>query len=851
MDPGQIMRDTNHVMGDGLDILVSTEMPMNGSIDPSAIFNDPMEQDVSLSPELDRPAIRGSISKIPNGSRDSHSRSPSYKQETKSTWARVQKSEILPYSTSVTGLVYDVRMRFHVEVEPKKEHGVHPEDPRRIYSIYQELVEAGLVDDPDSPGPVSDLVLGRIPARFATKEEICAVHTEQHFEWVCSLKDWDNNSLYDEGEKMDSIYLSRNSPMCARLSAGGAIEACRAIWNEQIKNVIAVIRPPGHHAEHDTPKGFCFFNNVPIAARACQKEFPDKCRKVMILDWDVHHGNGVQEAFYDDPNVLYISLHVHKDGYFYPAGDYGDHLHCGEGKGLGRNVNIPWKTAGMTDGDYLYAFQQIVMPIAQDFDPDMVIVSAGFDAAEGDMLGLCHVSPAGYAHMTHMLMSLADGKVAVCLEGGYNLRSIAVSALAVTRTLMGEPPERLISNEPSPTGVDTVELVKRTQSKFWPCLYPRNPSDRFKTLKAARMHDIIREWQTKKLFEDFDMTSLFIARNKISKSFEGQVLATPNYTEDRPLLLIFHDPPEMSGEADPRTSKMELHNSYVVDGLRDYIAWAVKEEFSVIDVNIPKHNTSAGDDFEMKDEDAHATRVQEAFELANYIWENYVEVYDRPQIFIMGVGAAYASIVQMLKSHDRFRDQIGEDGKIYSFISDNDALHAYKSLTEDYLAERWYRNSTLIFVADKHNIWVRAKTKSPSKRWGTLIKSDENHLEDMLALHKDQVLTEMMELSEEWRSSAAAASGESSSSAEDELAMQTDHRALGAATMAVPTPRSVPALPNPAVTSAPYGIDSNGNNNDIRASTPPMPRSPGRLPPLGNFALTSPIRTKPASPAKQ
>lgn len=376
--------------------------------------------------------------------------------------------------------------------------------------------------------------------------------------------EWPNDLLCEQGPQMDSIYLSKNSGMCARLSAGGAIEACRAIWNDQIKNVIAVIRPPGHHAEHDEPKGFCFFNNVPIAAKACQKEFPERCRKVMILDWDVHHGNGVQEAFYDDPNVLYISLHVHKDGSFYPAGNYGDHLHCGEGRGLGRNVNIPWKTAGMTDGDYLYAFQQIVMPIAQDFDPDMVIVSAGFDAAEGDMLGLCHVSPAGYAHMTHALMSLAGGKLAVCLEGGYNLRSIAVSALAVTRTLMGEPPDRLASIEPTPSGVDTVQLVRRTQSKFWPCLFPRNPAEQLKAEGAVRMHDIIRDWQKNVLFENYSMSSLFIARTKLSKSFENQVLATPDYTEDRPLLIIFHDPPDIKGEPHPRTQKLELHNAYLV-----------------------------------------------------------------------------------------------------------------------------------------------------------------------------------------------------------------------------------------------------------------------------------------------
>lgn len=325
---------------------------------------------------------------------------------------------------------------------------------------------------------------------------------------------------------MDSVYFSRNTPMCARLAAGGAIEAARAVVTGEVRNSLAVVRPPGHHAERDRPMGFCFFNNVPIAAKVCQDEFGDACRKILILDWDVHHGNGVQRTFYDDPNVLYISLHLSQGGNFYPAGPEKDHLHCGSGAGEGKNINIPWKSAGMADGDYVYAFQQIVMPIAQDFNPDLVMVCAGFDAAEGDMIGGCHVSPAGYAHMTHMLMSLANGKLVVCMEGGYNLTSIAVSALAVTRTLMGEQPDRLITSSPSPAGYDTVQLVYREQAKYWPCLYPRDPAQRLKTLKGQRMHDVIREWQASALFGEHVMTPLFIAQTRISESFKDQVLAT-------------------------------------------------------------------------------------------------------------------------------------------------------------------------------------------------------------------------------------------------------------------------------------------------------------------------------------
>jgi histone deacetylase 6 len=141
--------------------------------------------------------------------------------------------------------------------------------------------------------------------------------------------------------------------------------------------------------------------------------------------------------------------------------------------GEGKNVNIPWPTKGMGDGDYMYAFQHVVMPIAMEFDPDLVIVAAGFDAAAGDELGGCFVSPACYAHMTHMLMSLANGKVAVCLEGGYNFAAISKSALEVTRTLMGEPPDRLYATQATDIAIQTVEQVRQIQSRYWKSLVPK------------------------------------------------------------------------------------------------------------------------------------------------------------------------------------------------------------------------------------------------------------------------------------------------------------------------------------------------------------------------------------------
>ena len=444
----------------------------------------------------------------------------------------------LPYATGRTGLVYDVRMRHHMD-QTSSDDDAHPEKPQRIFEIYNQLYEAGLlIDDEDDEDADEQFKMYRIAAREADEGEICLVHSRPHFEYVktsetVSLEEIKRRTEVGEGES--SIYWHNLTFLCATLAAGGAIEATRAVAHGLVRNAVAIIRPPGHHAEHDRPSGFCFFDNVAIAARVMQEDSKDldedldssRCRKILILDWDVHHGNGVQQAFYSNPNVLYISLHVHQGGNFYPHGNYGDHLHCGEGAGEGRNVNIPWLDQGMRDADYILAFQQIVMPIATEFDPDLVMISAGFDAAAGDPLGQCFVSPAGYSHMTHMLMQLARGKVVACLEGGYNLRSIAVSALAMTRTLMGEPPERVGELAPTPSAVETIQTVIQTQSQYWKCLHPKIKSiESITELKSERLHDVIREWQAKTLWENYDMSEITIRRAKISKTCRDQVLAT-------------------------------------------------------------------------------------------------------------------------------------------------------------------------------------------------------------------------------------------------------------------------------------------------------------------------------------
>ncbi|KAK4550775.1 hypothetical protein LTR36_000354 [Oleoguttula mirabilis] len=747
---------------------------------------------------------------------------------------RPPKFSQLPYATAQTGLVYDVRMRFHVESIPS-ENDVHPEDPRRIHAIFEAFVHAGLAWREGSEGP-SNYYMGRIDTRKVTKDEVRLVHTERHWDWVQSLSTKTAEELVDElqhpGEyrQMDSVYLSPSTPYCAALSAGGAIEACRAILLGKVKNVFAVIRPPGHHAEREDVKGFCFYDNVSIATKACQREFGQRCRKVFILDWDVHHGNGIQQANYDDPNVLYISLHVHQEGRFYPEKSYrdrrepyGDLLHCGEGAGLSTNVNIPWRHAGMGDADYIYAFQQIVMPIATEFDPDLVIIAAGFDAAEGDMLGGCHVTPAGYAHMTHMLMSLAKGRVAVCLEGGYNLDSIARSACAVGKTLMGEPPDRLETFSPTRSGVDDVNMVVRQQSKFWSSLYPKDMSARLAgPLQGERMHDLVRKWQATTLWEEHEMSPLFIHKEKLSKSFDNQVLATPNYTEERPLLVIMHDPPEVLASPDPRTGKIELHNTWLTDIVKTYVNWAVEQGFAVIDVNLPKHVTSDDDAQKHEEVDEVLHRTVEATHLLTYLWDNYIELNDSSHVFLMGTNTGHGAIINFIKANEeRAQDRLS---KAISFVEDV-PLQSCKSPTNDQL-QSWYYGASLVFVANEHGFWHSEFARKSRKRFGRLEKSEENTISDMLVANRKAVTDLLLRETEKWRSQRPVG----------------DDEEMAGVSAALPEPvqRGLPPVGNFALSPRGKAI-SNGNftsPNGRQARSPRIGSPSKAAPPIANSVLS-------------
>ncbi|TGO61502.1 hypothetical protein BOTNAR_0128g00100 [Botryotinia narcissicola] len=648
-----------------------------------------------------------------------------------------------------SGVCYDDRMKLHTSGD-YSDNTAHPEDPRRIEHIMRAFKDAGLVYTGSAENVEKILkespnkYMQRIMARLARKDEICLAHTAFHYDWVESLLSMTSEELreanqrYDTGRK--SLYVGPCTYDAALVAAGGAIETCKHVVVGNVKNAIAIIRPPGHHAEENEALGFCVFNNVPIAAKVCMADYPEICRKVLILDWDIHHGNGTQNMFYDDPNVLYISLHVYDNGQFYPGQPDdpslpdGGNDKVGRGPGLGKNVNIGWVSQGMGDGEYMAAFQRIVMPIAQEFDPDLVIISAGFDAAAGDELGGCFVTPACYSHMTHMLMSLADGKVAVCLEGGYNLAAISQSALAVAKTLMGEPPIRLPIPPLNKTAAGVFEEVKYYQSKYWQCMRSgvvdyKEPKFR----RALRLDDQIRNGQSNTLKTNYRMTSLWIQRHQLARSFDNQVMVTPYINLAKRLLIIVHDPPTLYASPDPDTAQIALHNAFIVEPpVNDFIAWAIENKIGVMDINIPLNTDIAHPSTSRYPSHPGMTELESQMkDLVCYIWDNFIQLYNSDNIMLMGVGDSYLGIKQLLTSRDCRNRLAG----ILAFITGS--LRPVKSETDSALSS-WYKANSEIYVADKHACWNDEESirKVKKQRFGKVVRSEETDLASMLQIHQ-------------------------------------------------------------------------------------------------------------------
>jgi acetoin utilization deacetylase AcuC-like enzyme len=295
------------------------------------------------------------------------------------------------------GLVHDERFKLH-DTGPG-----HPENADRLDAVEAGINDAGLSSRAVriDPEPIDMALLeGRHKKAYV-----------ERFRDACRA----GRRIIDVPDSA----ICRDSYDIALLAAGATVEAARRIATGEIDRAFCAVRPPGHHAEHDHSMGFCMFNNVALAADAVRGD--GGLKRVLILDWDVHHGNGTQHAFYSDPSVLYISLHGHPE-YLYPGTGFPEEY--GHGEGRGTTLNLPF-LPGAGDDEYGEVFQTRVIPAIRSFEPQMAIISAGFDAHASDPIGITSLSDNMFTEMLVHLIELAarfaSGRVLSVLEGGYNL----------------------------------------------------------------------------------------------------------------------------------------------------------------------------------------------------------------------------------------------------------------------------------------------------------------------------------------------------------------------------------------------------------------------------------------------
>ncbi|HEU0185010.1 MAG TPA: histone deacetylase [Blastocatellia bacterium] len=303
----------------------------------------------------------------------------------------------------------------------KHDTGRHPERRER----YRATLEGLMADEDLWNGLV------KIAPRAATDEELLRCHTERavkRVEQACLQA-----TLHDHVALDADTVVSHYSEVAARLAAGGACRAVEAVVTGEAEAAFVACRPPGHHATADHAMGFCLYNNVAVAARYAQAAYPDRIKKVLIVDFDVHHGNGTQDIFYDDPTVFYYSLHQYP---WYPGSGDAGARGAREGEGYTMNIPVPAMTPA---DDYLRLFEEGLESIMKRFSPDLALISAGFDAHEADPLGQLLLNDASYERMTRRLkeaaMTTGEGRIVSCLEGGYNLRALGDAARAHVKAM--------------------------------------------------------------------------------------------------------------------------------------------------------------------------------------------------------------------------------------------------------------------------------------------------------------------------------------------------------------------------------------------------------------------------------
>jgi len=335
-----------------------------------------------------------------------------------------------------TGLVVDARYQDHYTGRN------HPERPTRISTLLT------LVENYHRPG------MKHFAPRSATPEEIALIHDSTHIGRVAATAE-KNYFAFDADTPVSS-----QSYATALLATGGLLTLLEAIMTREVDNGFALVRPPGHHAERNRAMGFCLFNSAAIGAQYLREKFG--LQRILVMDWDVHHGNGTQHSFYDDPGILYVSTHQYP---YYPGTGAAEEI--GQGQGEGYTVNLPIP-AGWGNEEYQELFQGVIDPICRQFDPQFVLISAGFDAHSRDPLGGMEVTEEGFGMMARILLRLArdhaQGRCAAILEGGYDLEGLQKSVVRVLEEMAGDT---LVNALPQLEPRALLPRVKAVQRQYW------------------------------------------------------------------------------------------------------------------------------------------------------------------------------------------------------------------------------------------------------------------------------------------------------------------------------------------------------------------------------------------------
>ncbi|XP_045434675.1 polyamine deacetylase HDAC10 isoform X2 [Pipistrellus kuhlii] len=287
----------------------------------------------------------------------------------------------------------------------------------------------------------------RVAAREASEAELGLVHSPEYVALLRGTQALGTEELQALSGQFDAVYFHPSTFHSARLAAGAGLQLVDAVLTGAVRNGLALVRPPGHHSQRAAANGFCVFNNVAIAARHAQQTHG--LRRILIVDWDIHHGQGIQYTFEDDPSVLYFSWHRYEHGRFWPYLPESDASAVGQGPGRGFTVNLPWN----------------------QFDPELVLVSAGFDSAIGDPEGQMQATPECFAHLTQLLQALAGGRVCAMLEGGYNLESLSESVCMTVQALLGDPAPPLSGPMvPHRSALESIQSVRAAQAPHWTSL---------------------------------------------------------------------------------------------------------------------------------------------------------------------------------------------------------------------------------------------------------------------------------------------------------------------------------------------------------------------------------------------